>query len=173
MTARLRGPDLARIRRLGLVPLSAEQGLALFDAAVGSGPAHVLAVRLDRAALRTRAGAGELTPLLRDLVPAAPAAARPRALPFADGEPAERERALVELVRAEVATVLGHDSAAAVEPTRAFKDIGLDSLAAVELRNRLRGATGLELDATVVFEHRTCAALAAHLAGRRSASPAA
>ncbi|MFI9236942.1 type I polyketide synthase [Streptomyces sp. NPDC053079] len=90
--------------------------------------------------------------------PADELAARLRSLP-----PAERDRAVLELVRTQVAAVLGHAKPASVDPARRFLEIGFDSLTAVELRNRLATATGVRFPASVIFDYPTPAALAEHV----------
>ncbi|MEU4588423.1 type I polyketide synthase [Kitasatospora aureofaciens] len=169
MAGALDEATLGRMRRAGLLPLSPQDGLALFDAALAGAEPTSLPVRLDPAALR-QAGP-DLPPLLRGLAgPSAVPANRPDAA-AADGlkqrlaglSDAERERALLDLVRAQVAVVLGHSAPAAIGADRAFGDLGFDSLTAVELRNRLTSASGLRLPATLVFDYPTAAELARYL----------
>ncbi|KIX69700.1 hypothetical protein SF12_21245 [Streptomyces sp. MBRL 601] len=78
--------------------------------------------------------------------------------------PVERGRALVELVRTHAAVALGHTGGDEIEPGRTFRDLGIDSLTAVALRDRLAAATGTTLPATLVFDQPTPVALAEHLA---------
>ncbi|HEY8986902.1 MAG TPA: SDR family NAD(P)-dependent oxidoreductase [Streptomyces sp.] len=157
---------LARTGRGGLLPLDAASGLALFDAALATREPAVVAAGFDPVALRAQASAGVLAPQLRGLVrlPARRAAADPAARPFAERlmglTEDERRRAVLELVRTAVAAVLGHGKPEQVADERSFKDLGFDSLTAVELRNRLSAATGLRLPATLVFDHPSTGALA-------------
>ncbi|MEW1614489.1 MULTISPECIES: SDR family NAD(P)-dependent oxidoreductase [unclassified Streptomyces] len=160
--------DLARWRRAGIRPLTPEQGLALFDRALLDGQPLRVPVAFDLAALRARTEPP--TALLRGLVKTAPRRAAAQA--SGDGGwtghtaalPAdERADAVLALVRETVAGVLGHADATALDPRRAFNETGFDSLAGVELRNRLNTATGIRLPATVVFDHPSPQALAEHL----------
>ncbi|WP_131733014.1 type I polyketide synthase [Actinomadura formosensis] len=166
LTAHLGGADRARMGRGGAVAMTAAEGMALFDAAVGSERALLVPVKLDLREVR----AGDAVPhLLRGLVRAGRRQAR-AASPggglvgrLAGLAEVEQEALLLDLVRGQTAVVLGHDGSGAVRADTAFKDAGFDSLTSVELRNRLREQTGLKLPATLVFDHPTPLALARHL----------
>ncbi len=169
MTGALADADRARIERSGLSALSAAEGLELFDAARALDAALTIPARLDIGALRGLARIGAVPPLLRGLIraPAQPARATAGSLAarLAGIPAAEREGSTLELVRGEIATVLGHRSPADVDVNRAFNELGFDSLSAVELRNRLAATTGLQLPATLIFDYPNPHALASHLLG--------
>ncbi|MFH8979136.1 SDR family NAD(P)-dependent oxidoreductase, partial [Streptomyces sp. NPDC017890] len=165
-----------RLARAGVRPLSTEEGFRLFDRGLTSGDALLVPVRLDPAALHADA----VPPLLRGVMGAASRAGRAPVARAAAGTTGqgeaiaaglgltglaapERRAALVDLVRAQAAAVLGHGGVESVTADRPFKELGFDSLSAVELRNRLRTATGRRLQATVIFDHPTPDALAGHL----------
>ncbi|MFF8732602.1 SDR family NAD(P)-dependent oxidoreductase [Streptomyces sp. NPDC015171] len=152
--------DRKRMTTQGVPPMDHDTGLALFGAALRSGLATVVPVRIDTAALRTRTG--EVPALLRGLAPAvrraASGASGPSAAPalkerLAGLSAGDRRRTVLRIVCGEVASVLGHASAEAIGADRAFKELGFDSLAATELRNQLSRATGLRLPATLAFDH--------------------
>ncbi|MFI1913806.1 type I polyketide synthase [Nocardia sp. NPDC020380] len=163
MAADLDGATAARIARIGSGTMSATEGLALLDAAWTAGEAVLAPVHLDFSVLRAQAVAGSLPSMLRGLVrvPAKRATAESSLAARLSGlSEADQERAVFDLVRAEVAIVLGHTESGEIEPNRAFRDFGFDSLTAVELRNRLAERTGLRLPATLVFDHPTPIVLA-------------
>ncbi|MFE9581131.1 SDR family NAD(P)-dependent oxidoreductase [Nocardia sp. NPDC006044] len=161
ITGGLQAADRERMRRSGFVPISDADGMALFDAALGSGQALIAPARIDAGAIR-RQGADpeDLPPLLRGLLRSSRRAA--------DGGSAEssklvtsligltrpeQERVVLETVRSHAAAVLGHGSSKAVPAEAPFLELGFDSLGAVEFRNRLQSATGVKLPTTVVFDY--------------------
>ncbi|WP_344317390.1 SDR family NAD(P)-dependent oxidoreductase, partial [Streptomyces javensis] len=171
MTGELDDADVSRMSRGGVLALSASEGLELFDAAYRTDEALLVPVRLDLAVMRAEAASnGVVAPLLRGLVRvparrAADGAAASGALArrLAGLSEAEQLDALLELVRTQVAAVLGHDSPDTVEPHRSFRELGFDSLTAVELRNALGAVSELRLPATLVFDYPTPAVLAEFL----------
>ncbi|WP_405360903.1 SDR family NAD(P)-dependent oxidoreductase [Kitasatospora sp. NBC_00085] len=170
MGGNLSQADIDRIAAGGVLALTAEKGVALFDAALASEEPVLLPVHWDFAAVRR--SAEPVPAMLRGLVPVAARRAaagagasdslRDRLVRMAADE---RDTFLLDLVRAEVAGVLGHGGKDAVEPQRAFKELGFDSLAAVSLRNRLNQETGLRLPATLVFDYPASDVLARFLRG--------
>ncbi|MEU1313468.1 SDR family NAD(P)-dependent oxidoreductase [Streptomyces cinnamoneus] len=171
MTSDLDRADLQRLARSGVRALTDDEALALFDAACAGDDAGPVPVGLDTAALRARSE--QLPAVLRALVPAP--ATRPRAAAAAEESDngfagrlarmpeAERAVALLSLVRSRAAGVLGFADARAVGPDRGFLELGLDSLAALELRNQLGAATGLALPPTLLFDYPTPTELAGYL----------
>ncbi|MFV2128323.1 SDR family NAD(P)-dependent oxidoreductase [Micromonospora sp. LOL_013] len=195
MTGHLGENDLRRMRRSGIAPMTAEEGLLLFDRALDRARHESLLVpaRLDLAALRREqvaSGPDAVPALLRGLVPPAPTrrattsggaggASAPATAPaeqadhlrrrLAGQDAPARIRELLDLVRTHVAGVLALDAGAAGDPRRPFREIGFDSLTAVELRNRLSTATGLRLAPSLVFDHPDPQAVAEHLADELAA----
>ncbi|WBB98289.1 MULTISPECIES: type I polyketide synthase [unclassified Solwaraspora] len=169
MAGHVTAAELPQVARTGFVPISGAEGLALFDATWMSPEPFLAPIRLDLTVLRRQGDA--LPDLFRALVPA------PRRAVAAPGDATgtfsqrlaamsvqDRGNTLRELVRAQVAQALGHSAPESIELDRAFQDLGFDSLTAVELRNGLSVATGVQLSATLVFDNPTPMALVDHLA---------
>ncbi|NUT45501.1 MAG: acyltransferase domain-containing protein, partial [Thermoactinospora sp.] len=151
MTGDLTEADLRRMERAGIKPLSIQEGLALFDAALRTGEPNLVPARLaerwaERKQVRRAAPSGGLTQRLAAMTPA------------------ERQSMLMDLVKSHTATVLGFADGSAIDQRRQFQDLGFDSLTAVEFRNQLSTATGLQLPATLIFDYPTAEAVAGHLA---------
>ncbi|MFF1307336.1 beta-ketoacyl reductase, partial [Streptomyces sp. NPDC058307] len=167
ITAHLDDAGMSRLTRGGIQPMTTEQGLALFDAAARLSTPLLVPARMDPS--RFSRARGALPPLLRNLAtgtgkrPTAAASAQGLAARLAALDTSEREQAVLQIVRAHAAAVLGHARPESLEPQQPFRDMGFDSLGALELRNRLATATGLRLPATLIFDHRSAAALAAHV----------
>ncbi len=154
------------LRRRGLLPLDPDLGMRALLQAVERNETTVVVADVDWARFAPSYAAARPRPLMAELPEfttdgAGPAAhgtaeliTRLAALPGP-----ERRRVLLDVVRVRAAAVLGHDGAEAIEPARPFKDLGFDSLTAVELRNGLAAETGLALPATLVFDHPTPADL--------------
>ena len=173
MTRHMGQSDVARMARLGISPLTAQEGLALLDAALESDQSLAAAFRLAR---RPPQSADDAPPaMLEFLLPAArptPAAGPSPAAPRGATSLPERLRGLsagdrrgllLEFVCDSAAAVLGRRAGDRPPPDHSFKELGFDSLTAVELRNRLIASTGLRLPATIVFDHPTPSGLAKHL----------
>src|SRR6185437_13106274 len=162
MTGHMTENDLARMRRQGLAPLRTDEALGLFDEVLDADETILVPVGLDRAAVAR----DDLQP------PSGEPGGRAREQAAGDGRPlaerlpdltaAERADVLLKLVFAEAAIVLGHVEGA-LTPDRTFRELGVDSLTGLELRNRLSSSTGLRLRASLTNDNPTPAALAAFL----------
>jgi polyketide synthase 1/15 len=181
MTAHLSGRDLARLNRDGVVAMSAAQALEMFDTALVLNRPVVVTARFDRAALDARAMGGDLPALFAGL------ARRQRRRPAEEVvdatesrlalterlralDPDDQHRLLVETVCSHAAAVMGHPAPEEIDPETPFRDLGFDSLTAVELRNHVKSVTGLTLSHTLIFDHPTPAAVAVYLGGQFAGS---
>ncbi|CAM5513500.1 SDR family NAD(P)-dependent oxidoreductase [Streptomyces microflavus] len=160
INAHLDDRELDRFEQDGFRAVTDAEGLALFDRALAAGRPTLL---VGAVAVRASAAAPDTAAAGTAGAPGAGSGAVPLGERLAELSAPEREPYLLALVVREVASVLGHASAASVAPDRPFQDLGFNSLTAVELRNRLTAAAGLPLPATLVFDHPSPAALAAHL----------
>ncbi|UYQ66239.1 type I polyketide synthase [Streptomyces peucetius] len=168
MAGTLSQVDLARFRRIGLVPLAAAEGTALFDTALALDAALAVPAVIDKAALRQQK---TVPAMFRGMVAPEREPARRRSEPsilqrLADLSPQERSDELLQLLLSTSALVLGYPSTDDIDAETSFKDIGFDSLSGVEFRNHIRKETGVEIPATVIFNYPTPAALVVHLRDR-------
>jgi acyl transferase domain-containing protein/short-subunit dehydrogenase/acyl carrier protein len=168
MAGKLGDVERSRMARSGFLTLSAQEGMARLDAALLSERATVVPLKLDTSALAALGSA--CPPLFRALVRTTRRNAADRVVPDRswaetlaglDGD--AREATLRELVAAEVAASLGHSTVDDVDIDRRFDEMGFDSLASVELRNRLSAATELSLPPTLVFDHPDVASMVSYL----------
>ncbi|SFL88746.1 type I polyketide synthase, partial [Streptomyces pini] len=176
MTGELSEVDRARMSRTGILPMRAEQALALLDSALALPSPQLAPALFDSGALRDRAVSGMLQPMLAGLLPVSGGTRAAdetnetdetdgdggTAGPAVTGPPDPQE--VLSLVVGHVAEVLGHDSPEEVAVDEELMDLGVDSLMAVELRNRLNAATGLSLPGSLMFDFPTVEALAGYLA---------
>jgi polyketide synthase 12 len=174
MTGALGAADRARFGRDGIVAMSSGEALELMDTALIVDEPFLLPAHIDLAALRVKFDAGTLPPMFVDLINApsrrqvddslAAAKSKSALLQRLEGLPEDEQQAVVlDLVRTNIATVLGNSSPETIDPDLAFQELGFDSLTAVEMRNRLKSATGLALSPTLIFDYPNSAALAGYM----------
>jgi polyketide synthase 12 len=174
MTGALGAADRARFGRDGIVAMSSDQALELMDTALIVDEPFLMPAHIDLAALRVKFDGGTLPPMFVDLINAptrrqvddslAAAKSKSALLQRLEGLPEDEQYdVLLDLVRSNIATVLGNSSPESIDPERAFQELGFDSLTAVEMRNRLKSATGLALSPTLIFDYPNCAALAGYM----------
>ncbi|WP_245647338.1 beta-ketoacyl reductase, partial [Microtetraspora niveoalba] len=149
------------LRERGMVAMDPELAVRALEQAVEAGEDCVTVADIDWPRFTDTFTATRVSPLLADL----PEARQRPVVAFGEEDGSalagrlaplpvsQRRQILLDLVRGEVAAVLKHPDVQAIEATRTFKDLGFESLTAVELRNRLNRETGLRLPATMVFDH--------------------
>jgi polyketide synthase 12 len=174
MTGGLATVGFARFARDGVLAMSSDEALELFDTALAVDEPFVLPAHIDLAALQAKFDGGTLPPMFVDLINAptrrrvddslAAAKSKSALLQRLEGLPEdEQHEVLLDLVRSSIATVLGSASPESIDPDQAFQELGFDSLTAVEMRNRLKSATGLPLSPTLIFDYPNSAALAGYI----------
>ena len=172
MTGGLDAADRARLGRDGILALSSAEAMELFDTALIVDEPFVAPARIDLGALRAHAVA--VPPMFTDLVNAPTRRRVDDSLAAAKSKSAlahrlhglseaEQHAVLLDLVRSHIAIVLGNTTADAIDPDKAFQELGFDSLTAVEMRNRLKAATGLALSPTLIFDYPTPNGLAGYI----------
>ncbi|WP_327117583.1 SDR family NAD(P)-dependent oxidoreductase [Nocardia sp. NBC_01730] len=180
MTSGLGSTAIVRLGRLGLGQLENAEGVRLFDDAVADADARLAPIRFDASELRRTSDPDALPAVLRGFVrrsaraagqPSAGLAAGSLGARLAQVPEAQRGGVVLEVVLAQAAAVLGHDSAIEIRPDQRFDEIGFDSLGGVEFRNRLAKATGVQLPSTLVFDYPTPAAVAKFVQSRVEPKP--
>jgi polyketide synthase 12 len=171
VTGGLGAADLARVGGDGIVAMSSDEAVELMDSALVADEPFLVPAHTDTGALQVKF---TLPPMFVDLINA------PSRRQVEDSLVAEKSKSalvqrlegladddqhavLLDLVRSHIAIVLGARSPETIDPDWAFQELGFDSLTAVELRNRLKAATGLALPATIIFDYPNSAALAGHM----------
>ncbi|WP_264078074.1 beta-ketoacyl reductase, partial [Mycobacterium shimoidei] len=172
MTGGLDAADRARLSRSGVVALSSAEALELFDTALAVDEPFVVPAHIDSGALRAHGAL--VPPMFSELVKAPTRRRVDESLAATKSKSAlvqrlsglsesEQHAVLLDLVRSHIATVLGTTTPEAIDPDKAFQELGFDSLTAVEMRNRLKAATGLALSPTLIFDYPTPNALAGYM----------
>jgi len=163
MTRHLTTQDLARMRRHGVAAMPTDEALALFGDMLQASQPTLVPVRLDRHALRSRDATVPvlLTGLVGSRRPAVSGTSLAQRLSARDE--AGQRSILLKLIRDNAAVALGHANPGAMDTSRTFRQLGFDSLTAIEFRNRLAAETGLNLPATLTFDFPTPVGLATRL----------
>ncbi|OSC34959.1 hypothetical protein B8W66_23505, partial [Mycobacterium decipiens] len=172
MTAHLDAVDQARLTRNSMIPISTEHGQAMFDAALACQQPCLVPAPLNTQVLAGYARQNALPTILSALTTtrrqATTTTTETVTARLANQTSQQQLATLTGLVTDITAAVLAHPDSAALDADLPFKDLGIDSLSALELRNSLARHTGLTLPATLVFDHPTPTAIAHHLVSRLS-----